>query len=271
MKRLLVLALFAGFAALVPSGDIVPINMGDGLKAQKVGGFKARSRARPSGARSRTRSRPSTRPATRPSTRPSSRPSTLPSTRPSTRPSVPEGNRPSRPDTSRPDRPVYGPVDTGSQGANRPSTRPAANRPSTGRTRPVARPARPIGRPITRPPGWRPPYYRPPLWRPPLYRPPYYPPPYYRPPHYYWGSYYWGPRWGWYFTASLATSTLVYVATLPEEDECERAEMEDETVYICDGVLYRATYYKDEQVYEIVSEPDEVVDADGASTQAASG
>ena len=34
----------------------------------------------------------------------------------------------------------------------------------------------------------------------------------------------------------------------------------DEKVYICDGVLYRPTYYRDEQVYEIVSEPDEVVE-----------
>lgn len=27
-------------------------------------------------------------------------------------------------------------------------------------------------------------------------------------------------------------------------------------MYLCDGVLYRATYYKEEKVYEIVSEPD---------------
>ena len=57
MKRLSVLALFAFFAAVVPAGDLVPIEMGDGLREQKVGGFKARSRARPSGARSRTRTR----------------------------------------------------------------------------------------------------------------------------------------------------------------------------------------------------------------------
>jgi len=269
MTRLTLLSLFAVLALVMPAGDVVPLDMGDGLKAQKMGGFKAKPHARPAGARSRSRlpsTRPTTRPATRPTARPSARPAARPSTRPATRPSTrPDAVKPSRPDTTRPSKPVYGPGDTERPSAARPANRPAATSPSVGRVRPVARPARPIGRPIVRPTSWRPPYYRPPLWRPPLYRPPYFPPPFYRPPHWNWGDYYWGPRWGWYFTAALATSTLVYVATLPEEDECERAELDDETVYICDGVLYRATYYKDEQVFEIVSEPDEVVDSSASS------
>lgn len=107
-----------------------------------------------------------------------------------------------------------------------------------------------------RPPGWRPPHWRPPYWRPPAFRPPYY-----RPPHYYWGSYYWYPRWGWYFTAAVAGATLVYVATLPEDKGCEKIESDGETLFLCDGVLYRASLYKDEQVYEIVSEPEENIDA----------
>jgi hypothetical protein len=53
---------------------------------------------------------------------------------------------------------------------------------------------------------------------------------------------------------------LVYVVTPPEEAECIPATVEDEKVYICDGVLYRPTYFRDELVYEIVSEPDEVVE-----------
>jgi len=41
---------------------------------------------------------------------------------------------------------------------------------------------------------------------------------------------------------------------MPEDQECERIESGDETLYVCDGVLYRPTYYGDELVYEIVSD-----------------
>jgi hypothetical protein len=82
-----------------------------------------------------------------------------------------------------------------------------------------------------------------------------------------WGSYYWHPRWRWYFTVSIAASTLVFVDRLPDEaddgPECTSAVLDGETIYICDGVLYRATYYEDEQVYEIISEPYEVVNLGG--------
>ena len=265
MKNTVYLLMFLALGLVVPMGDIAQVDLDDKLLAQKAGGFRAKVSRRPTGARSRTKQ------ATRPSTRPTTRPAPRPSTRPAARPSKPEATRPSRPNTSRPSRPTYGPADTGSQSVSRPANRPANAAASSTRVRPVARPSRRVGRPITRPAGWRPPYYRPPLWRPPLWRPPYYPPPYVRPPHWNWGDYYWGPRWGWYFTAALATSTLEYVATLPDEgDECERAELEGETVYICDGVLYRATYYKDEQVYEIVSEPDEVVDSSDSSNSKSS-
>lgn len=46
---------------------------------------------------------------------------------------------------------------------------------------------------------------------------------------------------------------MVYVATLPDEQECEKVQDGTETLYLCDGVLYRATYHDDTQVYEIVS------------------
>ncbi|MBK0399123.1 peptidoglycan-binding protein [Limibaculum sp. M0105] len=164
-----------------------------------------------------------------------------------TRPSRPEvGTLPTQP-SGRPDRP----------GINPPggvSTLPA--RPGTG-DRPV-RPSHPIARPPGgRPPGGRPPGWKPPGSRPPGWRPPPYDPPYYRPPHWHWGDYYWWPAWGWYFTGAIAGATLVYVASLPSE--CEKVLYEGETLYLCDGVLYRATYYKDEMVYEIVS--DETVQA----------
>jgi hypothetical protein len=109
---------------------------------------------------------------------------------------------------------------------------------------------------VARPPGYRPPGWRPPYTRPPYYRPPYYRPPYYRPPDPRWGNYYYNPNWGWYFTAALVGSTLIYAATLPEDKECEKVRSEGETLYSCDGVLYRATSYKDQQVYEIVSDPE---------------
>ncbi|MEM6488773.1 MAG: peptidoglycan-binding domain-containing protein, partial [Pseudomonadota bacterium] len=88
-----------------------------------------------------------------------------------------------------------------------------------------------------------------------------------------WGSYYWYPRWGWYFTATVASATLVYVATLPDDKACEAVTSEGETLYVCDGVLYRATLYENEKVYEIVSEPEEEVDPDAGVTDsfAASG
>jgi hypothetical protein len=160
------------------------------------------------------------------------------------RPNRPDyGNRPNRPGSgNRPNRPDYG---------NRPN-RP--NRPGYGN-----RPNRPgYG---NRPPGWRPPHYRPPHWRPPAWRPPAYRPPYYRPPHYRWGRYNYYPSWGWYFTAAVAGATLVYVATLPDDKECERVTYQGETLYQCDGVLYRSTLYEDEEVYEIVSSQEESVAA----------
>lgn len=92
------------------------------------------------------------------------------------------------------------------------------------------------------------------MHRPPGYRPPYYRPPYYRPPHPSWGNYYWGPSWGWFFTAAVVGSTLVYVTSLPSDKNCQTVKDGGETLYLCDGVLYRSTYYKDEQVYEIVSD-----------------
>ncbi len=103
------------------------------------------------------------------------------------------------------------------------------------------------GRP-GRPPGWRPPGSRPPSWRPPPYRPPYV-----RPPHWRWGRYYWYPRWGWYHTAIVAGATLVYVTSLPNQSNCQTVQDPDGTLYTCDGVIYRPTYYQDEQVYEVVS------------------
>ncbi|WP_285674416.1 peptidoglycan-binding domain-containing protein, partial [Paralimibaculum aggregatum] len=112
-----------------------------------------------------------------------------------------------------------------------------------------------------RPPGYRPPHYRPPHWRPPAWRPPYFRPPYYRPPHYRWGSYYWYPAWGWYFTAAVAGGTLAYVLSLPADDGCEQLVLDGETLYECNGVLYRSTLHDDEEVYEIVSSQDDSADA----------
>ncbi len=257
MRKLVIAITVAALAIWASPERVVQLSLGfdtaEAKRGGRAGGYKARPHRPPSGAKTRPRpqtrpaarpsSRPATRPATRPSTRPATRPSNRPSTRPATRPNRPEvGNRPgarppgSRPPATRPPKPVP-PI-----AGRPPGTRPPVARP------PVARP--PGGRPPGwRPPGWRPPHHRPPSWRPPPYRPPYY-----RPPHYYWGTYYYYPRWGWYFTATVASATLVYILTLPRDQECEKIEMQDETLYVCDGVLYRPVYYKDELVYEIVSD-----------------
>ncbi|MEP2533696.1 peptidoglycan-binding domain-containing protein [Shimia sp.] len=63
----------------------------------------------------------------------------------------------------------------------------------------------------------------------------------------------------------MAGSTLVYIANLPEDQECEKVQDDGETLYLCDGVLYRATYYQDKQVYEIVSDAEEEAEAEPAS------
>ena len=180
-----------------------------------------------------------------------SRPSTRPS-RPAADPGRRQGNRPS----TLPARPAGGALGGGAGAGTRPGTRPGVRPPIAGAPRP--------SHPIALPPGSRPPGYRPPGWRPPEWRPPSYPPPYPRPPHWYWGDYNYWPEWGWFFTGAVAGATLVYVAELDDED-CEEVTYEGERLYLCDGVLYRATIYKDEAVYEIVTEPDEVIAAGGGS------
>ena len=251
-----------------------------------AGGFRGGGGgSRPSGARAHGKVRtPSTRPSRpsgsvqRPSRPPSSsvqRPSRPPSgsvERPSRPPSTSLPSRPP-PATSRPARPPEAslpgsgtrPLPERPGNIDRPNTRPPGSRPPPGQRPPGARPPgtrppagnRPPGTrpPGTRPPGaGRPPGWNPPNHRPPSWRPPYYPPPYYRPPHYRYGSYYYSPNWGWYFTAGLLGATLVYSTSLPSDKDCQKVQDGGETLYICDGVLYRATYYEGDLVYEIVSD-----------------
>ncbi|WP_171021681.1 peptidoglycan-binding domain-containing protein [Parasedimentitalea maritima] len=42
---------------------------------------------------------------------------------------------------------------------------------------------------------------------------------------------------------------------MPSDQECQKVTENGETLYLCDGVLYRSTFYEDEKVYEIVSDP----------------
>jgi len=79
--------------------------------------------------------------------------------------------------------------------------------------------------------------------------------PYYRPPHPNYGNYYWNDGWGWFFTAAVVGGTLAYVTSLPSDGDCQKINDGGETLYQCDGTLYRSTYYKDEKVYEVVSDP----------------
>lgn len=238
-----------------------------GARPRPSGGARTRpspSRPKPSTRPAQARpkpSRPTTRPATKPSTRPATKPATRPN-KPTTRPtpgSRPEGARPpgNRPPGSRP--PGSRPPGAQRPPGSRPpgGNRPPGSRPPGGNRPPGSRPPghRPPG---SRPPGHRPPPgYRPPHGRPPGYRPPPYRPPYYRPPHPAWGPYYYNPSWGWFFTAALVGSTLVYVNDLPDDKECQKVNDGGETLYNCDGTLYRSTYYKDEKVYEIASDAPE--------------
>jgi hypothetical protein len=123
-----------------------------------------------------------------------------------------------------------------------PGNRPPATRPPPDNSPPGIRP----------PPGNRPPGSRPPGYHPPGYRPPQYRPPHYRPPHYRWGRYYYYPSWGWYFTATPATATLLYVVTLPPD--CVKVIEDGEDMYLCNNVYYRPTYYDGALVYLIVDD-----------------
>ena len=48
---------------------------------------------------------------------------------------------------------------------------------------------------------------------------------------------------------------MVYTNSLPVDQQCNKVIEDGETLYLCDGVIYRSTYYQDEKVYEIVSDP----------------
>ncbi len=242
-------------------------------------GFTGRPAAKPGGGARTRPSRPAARPAVQP---PKARPNVTPRPAtpqvkpapPKTRPATPT-TRPSQPQT-RPSAPATKPAQTPSRpaatlpGGGAPQVRPAPgkpegvrpelpNRPQAGVKPADRRPggARPPGqRPPGakppghgKPPGWHPPHHRPPNWRPPYHRPPYH-----RPPHWHWGSYHWHSDWGWFFTAVIVGSTLAFVTSI-DDDGCEKIQDGGETLYLCDGVLYRSTYYQDERVYEIVSDP----------------
>lgn len=249
---------------------------GRNFKASHGGGARRPSGGahRPSGAHKGKAKRPTE--GIRPSkpTRPSQRPTKPKKPQPGKRP--PKGDRPKPPGpgAGRPGKPGMG------EHAGRPGGKPGVGpgKPGVGPGRPGKpgvgdRPGRPVGNrpgrppnlrpPVNRPPGWRPPGYRPPHARPPGWRPPAVRPPYVRPPNPYWGRYYWYPRWGWYFTAAVTGGTLAYVLNLPDADPCEEARVDEDTVYVCDGVTYRPTVYRDERVYEIVSSQKDTPPAEG--------
>ena len=262
MKQLLFGCLVAALAVFTSPMEVATLSFhvetAEAGFGKRGGGGGGRARAHRSPGGAKMRARPGGGHARPGKARPGhavSRPNkpALKPNRPNAKPNRPNaGNRPNRPDVgNRPNRPV----------GNRPGAGNRPGKPGVGH-RPV-RPRPPIA---TRPPGYRPPHYRPPHWRPPAWRPPYYRPPYVRPPHYRWGAYYWYPSWGWYFTAAVAGGTLAYVLSLPEDDGCQRVTLEGETLYECDGVLYRSTLYEDEEVYEIVSSEDESASAPPVSS-----
>ena len=44
------------------------------------------------------------------------------------------------------------------------------------------------------------------------------------------------------------------MTSLPGDKDCTKISNGGETLYQCDGTLYRSTYYQDEKVYEVVSD-----------------
>ncbi len=255
----------------------------------RAGGFSGAPKGRPSGARTRpsgggsikmpSAGRPSTLPApSRPSVgKPSTGKPSLPVNRPPTskpvqKPSLPVARPPStkpgggvaippianRPEGERPPgaRPPGSKPGTRPPSINPPINRPPGVKPPGQGNRPPG--SRPPGKPppsVGHPPGYHPPGHRPPGWRP----PPGPPPPYYRPPHHHYGNYYYNNSWGWFFTAAIVGSTIAFATSLPEDQECQEVRDGGETLYECNGVLYRSTFYENEKVYEIVSDaPGEV-------------
>lgn len=47
------------------------------------------------------------------------------------------------------------------------------------------------------------------------------------------------------------------MTSLPSDDGCQTVKDGTETLYVCNGVVYRPTYHQDTQVYEIVSPAEE--------------
>lgn len=243
------------------------------------GGFSGAPKSRPSGARTRPSGGGSVKLPSRGgnvSTRPSvSLPSgsqpKLPISKPAPKPSTPVAKPPSVQPAPKPGGGGAVPPIAGKPGGERPpGARPPGTKPpeggkppdhggkppGDGDRPPGSRPpgSKPPGPPPPsggHPPGWHPPGSRPPGWRP----PPGPPPPYYRPPDHRYGNYYWNDSWGWFFTAAIVGSTIAFATSLPDDKQCKEIRDGGETLYECDGVLYRSTYYDDEQVYEIVSDP----------------
>lgn len=279
IRRIPLVVIVSALALIMPQNQWFglpgSVDQAEAKKGGKHGGYRGGSRAKPRGAKSRSkhvnRKPAKSRHKHTKKNRPShARPKPSRPKQPAAKPRPPSAGKPNRPSNSRPnrpDRPSAGkpnrPNRPGAGKPNRPN-RPGAGKPNRPNRPGAGKPNRP-NRPGTKPPNWRPPIaghppgyrppgYRPPGYRPPNWRPPSYRPPYYRPPHWNYGNYYWYPRWGWYHTAIVAGATLVYVASLPNNgSDCVTIRNPDGTLYTCDDVIYRPTYYRDEQVYEVVT------------------
>lgn len=82
----------------------------------------------------------------------------------------------------------------------------------------------------------------------------YYEPPYRRSAHRRWGHHHYSPGWGWFFTAPLAGSTLVFVDELPYDRGCDAITYRGEQFHNCGDVTYRPVRYDRQIVYEIISD-----------------
>ncbi len=66
----------------------------------------------------------------------------------------------------------------------------------------------------------------------------------------------WSPKLGWYYAYPRRSAAPAFVGALPEN--CAGQYSERETLYECNGILYRKTYMRGVIVYQIITDQDDL-------------
>ncbi len=67
---------------------------------------------------------------------------------------------------------------------------------------------------------------------------------------------FWSPKSGWYYAHPRRSAAPAFVGALPEN--CAGQYSERETLYECNGILYRKTYMRGVIVYQIITDEDDL-------------